>query len=538
MCKCGNHEICLNTKYKTIDTVRALAGLAGVVLISIGQVTMRSVDVIVGNVPFAWFVGSIAVIAGAAFCLVIATLDMKNRWYRLSLAILLVCAGIYNIVDNPRAEVICACPAGFYGSDASGFLDECQPCRCGNGTCMETVYGDGSCVCPARYDSKTLFNGEACTLCIEGAEGSQCERCKIGWDYISSTSEKSCTECYPGYVGPPCHFSASGPDPITHKCKDGWVTECVEDYDPLPPWTPQKITPCNIGQTSIRSVRCDKCAEGYNGRYCTPCPNCTKSDSNAQCLTNLDRAVVPTLSNIICYDDYDCDSFHCVNNNLCASEIRERTDCKCSAGFAGPICDPCVDYTVDVGETCVMGTCLYNPVSKKPYCFCADTHIAPAGICSKNVNGECEPEYWGDQCKRCDCGNGICDDGTNGNGECKSCYYSEWIFSNLGMWTGARCRECGPGNEKVGCGDMCLPTPEYQVTYTMETKSMSSGKKCGEVQRCDRKGISPCLRDCLNGTLGESTCPTETIGQSILLQTYDCELSSGVDWYKCTKKIT
>ena len=535
MCKCGNHEICLNTKYKTIDTVRTVAGLVGVVLISTGQAVMSSVDVVVGKVPFAWFVGFIVSIAGLASCLVIATIDMKNRWYRLSLSVLLVAAGVYNIIDNPRAAVICPCPPGYYGSDSSGFLDKCQPCRCGNGTCMETVYGDGSCICPPRYDPDTLQNGEACTLCIEGAEGDQCERCKIGWKY------PHCEECYPGYEGPPCDFTATGA--ITHKCKDGWVTECVEDYDPLPPWTPDKITPCSENRISARTVRCDRCADGYNGRYCTPCPNCTQHDPGGKCVGNLNRTLLPTLSSIPCYDDYNCSSFHCVDNSACASEIRERTSCSCTAGFAGPICEPCVDYTVDVGETCVKGTCLYNPVIKKPYCFCASTHIAPAGICSKNVNGECEPGYWGSNCERCDCGNGICDDGKEGNGKCKSCYYSEWIYSGMGMWTGDRCRQCGPGREKVGCGRQCLPTPEYQVTFSLSGESGSmvgkstwNNDECGEVQRCTRNGIGPCLSDCLNGTLGEEECPTTEVGKSTVLKTYKCELTSGSNWYKCTKK--
>ena len=488
MCRCGKREICLNTKYKTVDSVRSIAGLVGAIMISTGQVLMSSVDVVVGKVPFAWLVGSMLVVVGLACSLVVATMDMKNRLYRLLLALFVVAAGVYNIIDNPRAEVICPCLSGYYGSDESGFLDQCLPCRCGNGTCTETVYGDGSCVCPPRYNTTALPGNEGCTLCIAGAEGDQCERCKIGWKY------PECNECYPGYKGPPCDFAAPGV--ITHTCEEGWVTECVEKYDPLPPWKPNgEVTKCSDpseDSVNARTVRCDKCDSKHTGRNCDLCPNCTQHDQGAKCLKNLNRTQFPTLSSVQCYDDYDCGSFQCVDNSLCANEIRERTDCSCTAGFAGPVCEPCVDYTVDVGETCVKGTCLYNPVIKEPYCDCASNYIAPIDICSKNVNGECEPGYWGPDCKRCDCGNGICDDGKDGYGNCSSCYYSEWIFSGLGMWAGPRCRECAPGLTKVGCGAKCLPTPAYQVTFSAG-KSMWGSDECGEVQRCDRQGGGPCL---------------------------------------------
>jgi len=521
MCKCGKHNICVDTKYKTIDTIRTVCGVAGVVLFSTGNAVMSSVDVVVGKVPFAWLLGSVVAIAGIAFCAAVATVDMKNRLYRMAFALFMVAAGVYNVIDNPRAEVICPCLPGYYGSDASGFMDKCLPCRCGNGTCMETIYGDGTCSCPARYDP--VSTGEACTACVPGAEGDSCERCKVGWKF------PECTECYPGYEEP-CDFTATGV--INHTCKKGWKTECAKtsDMSPLPPWS-SSVTNCSVNTTYNRTVRCDVCDDGYNGRDCTPCPNCTKNDPVATCLTNR-RTPNPTLSTVACYDDYDCDSFQCVGNKLCANEIRERTGCKCSAGFAGPACEPCVEYTVDVGETCVKGTCLYNPVIEEPYCFCESDYVAPIDICSQNVNGECEPGYWGDQCKRCNCANGICDDGRDGNGNCSSCYNSEWGFDGLGMWDGPQCRSCAPGPLKVGCGDKCSPTPAWQVEFS--NKSMWYGQTCGEVQRCDRNGIGPCLRDCLaNGTDG-TDCPTRKIGNSVQLDRTTCELTSGPDWYKCT----
>jgi len=537
MCKCGKHNICVNTKYKTIDTIRTVCGVIGVVLFSTGNVVMSSVDVVVGKVPFAWLLGSVVAIVGVAFGAAVATVDMKNRLNRMAFALFMVAAGVYNIIENPRAEVICPCLPGYYGSDATGFMDKCLPCRCGNGICMETIYGDGTCSCPARYDP--VATGEACTVCVPGAEGDSCERCKVGWKF------PECTKCYPGYQAPEgsdlCDFTKTGI--ITHTCKVGWKTECAKtsDMSPLPPWssiTSVTSVNCSVGTVYNRTVRCDVCDKGYNGRDCTPCPdsveNCTKNDRSATCLTN-NRTRNPTLSTVACYDDYDCDSFQCVGNKLCANEIRERTGCKCSAGFAGPVCEPCVEYTVDVGETCVKGTCLYNPVIEEPYCFCASDYLAPIDICSQNVNGECEPGYWGDQCKRCNCVNGICDDGRNGNGDCSSCYNSEWIFDGLGMWDGPRCRSCAPGLLKVGCGDTCLPTPAYQVNYS--DGSMWYGKTCGEVQRCDRSGIGPCLRDCLaNGTDGTdgTDCPTREIGDSIQLDRTTCELTSEPDWYKCT----
>jgi hypothetical protein len=84
---------------------------------------------------------------------------------------------------------------------------------------------------------------------------------------------------------------------------------------------------------------------------------------------------------------------------------------------------------------------------------------------------------------------------------------------------------------KVGCGDKCSPTPAWQVNFS--TKSMWYDQTCGEVQRCDRSGIGPCLRDCLaNGTDG-TDCTTRKFGNSVQLKTHTCELTSGPEWYKC-----
>ena len=545
MCKFGKHAFCVNT----INTVEVLCGLIGVLLLGVGIQCINSVEVTVGKVPFAWLIGFVSIVLGVGGSLsVVTTMPLKNRskdvWFHFAFGLLLAGSGTYNVLQNPRSVVTCNCLAGYYGSDESGFLPECLKCDCGNGVCQDTVYGDGSCVCPPRYDPDSQ-----CTVCIAGATGDNCERCKVGWKYESNLSRTSCTKCYDGYreFGGRCDHTAVGT--IKHKCMEGWKTKCYEQVAPLPPWegsNPAGIvnddaTNCESPYERPRTVVCDECLDEHHTRQCIPC-GCNSEDDDAICSLNKERSV-STLSVIECYDDYECDSFHC-SDGYCTNEIREGTGCQCSANFAGPTCERCIDNMVDIGFDCVQGVCQYHSVKEEKYCFCNPGYERPSGYCSKQIlDGECETNYWGPGCKRCTCQNGVCNDTSTGNGQCARCLVNENILTGYGMWDGDDCDVCAPGQQFVGCGGTCYPQPGFMVNHTefgprSVVPGPGYGEVCGEVQRCDRAGIDPCLVDCL---AAGGNCPSYTTviqtGISVRSSTYECHDTSTFDpWYICTTR--
>ena len=531
-CKCGNKQFCGNVA----NTIEVVSGLAGVLLFGVGLQVISSVDVVVGKIPFAWMVGLLSIVGGGGWMAMELTvlkhkLKTNNEaWVYVVIASVLLGSGIYNVVANPRAPVICTCPIGYYGTDASGeFLPECLPCNCGRGTCADTVYGDGACICPPRYDPDS-----SCSVCVAGAEGANCERCKVGWRYFSDLSPSSCRECHPGYrkYNGQCDYIAPGI--ITHTCADGWETECFDQVGLLPPWVGTGQTNCTLDSIRPRTVVCDKCQANHTTRNCIPCPDCNTEDPEARCIMNERRPFAPSLSNIDCYDDYDCGSFHC-SNGVCANEIRERADCECgSSNFAGPYCGNCTDNQVDIGLTCVQGVCQYHAAKKENYCMCNAGYESPSGYCSKKIqSGECETNYWGAQCERCGCQNGVCNDKSNGDGKCESCAYNTVIFTGYGMWAGEYCDRCAPGPHHVGCGDKCLPTPEQQVNHTIDgPRWLDNGAVCGDVQRCDRKGMDPCLIDCLSNG---GPCPMYLNLQTWKSRKHRCEQAETYSpWYTCT----
>ena len=533
MCKYGKHTFCVNT----VNTLEVLSGFLGIILLSVGFQFMHSVEVTVGKVPFAWFAGFLSIVLGTGLSLtMVTTVTLKKRpnelWVTLVFGLLLTGSGIYNIFQNPRSEVICNCLPGYYGSDSSGFLPECLKCNCGSGRCMDTVYGDGTCVCPPRFDPDA---DPPCSECIEGAEPEgSCDRCKVGWRYASNLSSASCRECSPGYrkYNGKCDFVSAGV--ITHTCQEGWETECFDQVGLLPPWTGTGKTDCSLDSIGLRTVICDKCKANHTTRDCTPCPDCAAQDKDAECTMNEPRTATPTLSAIACYDDYDCGSFQC-SDGFCANEIRERSNCKCgSSNFAGPFCENCTSNEVDIGLTCVQGVCQYHAAKKETYCMCNSGYESPSGYCTKKIlTGECEPNYWGSGCERCGCKNGACNDRSTGDGKCKSCAYNTAIWTGYGMWSGDYCDECAPGPQMVGCGDQCLPTPEQQVNHTENgPRWMSDGSVCGEVQRCDRVGLGPCLMDC---SAGGGSCPRYRDLKTLKSRTHRCTQAETYNpWYTCT----
>lgn len=444
---------CINDRTNRV----ILLGLVGIALISYGTQIIIVSPVIVGKIPFAFLVGTISLLLG---CVNIVLFLFRRKKMHIVLALVAICSGIYSMVTNPRDETVCSCPVNFYGTNSQGFMNECKECNCANGTCSDTVYGDGTCTCPERYEQTG-----GCRECIAGATGEQCERCKVGWKFNGVSG--SCTECHEGYrkINGKCDHNKSGV--IAHTCKPGWKTECVETrlLELYPPWinSPNISLSCQDNVTFDRTVICDKCEDGHNGRECKNA-GCVEPRSTGN-KTNLPRNITTIESTILCYDDYECDSFHCIDNRVCGVSTREQSGCSCALGHSGPQCKPCTNNDVDIGDPCVKGYCEYNFETDEPFCECNTDFEAPLDICTRRLSdGECEPGYWGEECKKCTCLNGVCNDTKLGNGQCQSCYYSEFIFSGIGIWTGDICDECVQTTDIdgfKGCGDRCRPTPNF-----------------------------------------------------------------------------
>ncbi len=84
------------------------------------------------------------------------------------------------------------CPDGFTGNNCDQCLPgyygpDCLKCNCENGTCKDTLLGNGSCIC------KTGWDGETCNKCASGFEGKNCDKCQKGY-YGTQCEQCNCGE--------------------------------------------------------------------------------------------------------------------------------------------------------------------------------------------------------------------------------------------------------------------------------------------------------------------------------------------------------
>lgn len=541
MCRFGKHAICIDVcvGYNLLNNIQLIVGIVGIVLLSIGLRLVSSVDVVVGKMPVAWVLGMLTAIVGGSCLLLCTTLFVaacmsrhekdekaeevhRNRLLQFVVpflaATLLLSSGLFNVLYHPRQTVICPCADNFYGMENGTVLSTCLPCNCGQGTCSSGRDGNGDCLCPDRYDPESQ-----CQECIPGAEGTNCERCKFGWDYTHASG--SCAGCVPGYEEP-CDYTFLGAN--QRVCALGWETQCTREPTKIYPWyvealdCPNGVCPDNLAQNC--TLLCDRCAKGYSGLYCSECPECNLHFAEAAvCQENLPRSRDPIVGPAICSKDQDCVSMQCVIDDVlgvCATGIRVQTQCNCNTvGFPvrSPDCIGCPGTPyAGVGSPCNEGTCVLQGKTAK--CMC------PAGWqgerCAKNtVTGQCKVNFFGLDCQPCTCSShGVCDWGVTGDGECRSCDYSPSVLTGIGMWTGVNCNECAGGKDFVGCnsedwvvGDpqTCRRTPTYQ-----------RHSNCGA------------STDCVVGQFDQNPCAPQSCTDSVygLFCENTCNATRGGDW--------
>ncbi|KAJ8379598.1 hypothetical protein SKAU_G00003760 [Synaphobranchus kaupii] len=241
------------------------------------------------------------------------------------------------------ADVTCACPDGFSGTNCTLRASRCEgsPCR---GARTECVGGDDgyTCRCPSGYggeDCQTrvidclqepCLNNGTCVALLDG-DGHQCQ-------------------CGPGFGGPRCQDDVD--ECLSHPCQNGAI--------------------CKDG---VNGYQCF-CVPGFQGYHCEidinecasrPCEN------NGTCVNEKDRYSCQCLlgyTGVNCEMEIDeCESDPCQNGATCHDYVGLYT-CECPAGFEG------LDCEIDIDE-CASAPCLNegacNDLVDSYECDCSDT---------------------------------------------------------------------------------------------------------------------------------------------------------------------
>jgi hypothetical protein len=132
---------------------------------------------------------------------------------------------------------VCNCPAGTFGRDCSGNVDDCSPSPCVNGKCEDRVNG-------FNCDCDDGFTGELCELAVNGCEPNPC---KNGGKCLLLEDEDIDCECPDGWRGRRCEVPDEPCDP--NPCQNGGVCSEID------------------GDFSCA------CPSGYTGKRCQTKPN-------------------------------------------------------------------------------------------------------------------------------------------------------------------------------------------------------------------------------------------------------------------------
>jgi hypothetical protein len=153
-------------------------------------------------------------------------------------------------VCNPTDDGwYCDCPAGTFGADCSGNVDDCSPSPCVNGECEDRINGF-VCDCDQGFtgircevalngcDPNPCRNGGRCIVleegeidceCPDGWRGNRCQvpdapcdpnPCQNGGVCIAESGDFTCA-CAPGYTGTRCQMKIDGECPVANPCQNG-----------------------------------------------------------------------------------------------------------------------------------------------------------------------------------------------------------------------------------------------------------------------------------------------------------------------------
>lgn len=369
------------------------------------------------------------------------------------------------LCDYTNNKYLCnqkICNKGFFGSN-------CLECKiCINGYCdgSGTNKGTGKCICNKGWSGKLCDN---CDIGFFGTNCSKCDDCINGYCDGSNTKSELGTgkcKCYQPYIGDNCD-------------------SCLDNYYGLN-CTKKCTNSLCLDNKCNNDGSCKKCIEGYEGLNCNDCNKLYKSVDN-KCILNTNLSEIcslPEYGYSITNNKYGlCKScpkdnygLICSGNGVCNGKGTVFGDgsCNCFGNYTGNLCQYngiLVNITFCKNSCNQNGNCLLYDNQYSCNCYdnytetnCNDCRV---GYVKNQINKcvRCEKgsNYFGEYCQKCNCQNGLCDDGIIGNGTCL----------------------CNKGFYGIGCN---------------KCKNNYYGINCTKCSDCNNKGI------CIDGKLGNGKC--------------------------------
>jgi hypothetical protein len=211
--------------------------------------------------------------------------------------------------DGHHGHLICACPAGFTGTNCEEIINNCDPVPCLNGGACLTVGDSYTCGCPPGY------GGINCESCQPGYGGSGCLACPLGYGGLNCETDTD--KCSPD----PCQNEGACLTAGDLTAGYSYTCACPPDHGGLN---------CEFEIITCDTITCQNnfdCSDTLNTSGVTePICNCDVLHGGAFCEIEINK----------------CDPDPCQNGATCVTDIQEGIaafHCNCPSNFIGVNCE-------------------------------------------------------------------------------------------------------------------------------------------------------------------------------------------------------